>query len=94
MKKFIRINKKIKSFSKKINVEGDKSLSIRWALIASQATGKSKAYNLLKSEDVINTLSCLKKLGIKVKFVKNSCEITGKGLNGFNYKKSADLMNF
>ena len=91
MTNFVKIKKIIKPFQKKLEIEGDKSLSIRWALIASQATGKSKAYNLLKSEDVINTLSCLKKLGIKVKFVKNSCEITGKGLNGFNYKKNIIL---
>jgi len=88
MSNFVEIKKIIKPFQKKMEIEGDKSLSIRWALIASQSTGKSKAYNLLKSEDVINTLLCLKKLGIKVKFVKNSCEIIGKGLNGFNYKKS------
>ena len=29
---------------------GDKSISIRWALLASQANGKSYAQNLLKSE--------------------------------------------
>ena len=40
----------------------DKSLSIRWALLASQASGKSTALNILKSEDVLNTLNCLKNL--------------------------------
>ena len=40
---------------KTINVNGDKSLSIRWALLASQAEGKSRAYNLLKSLDVLST---------------------------------------
>ena len=52
MSKPILINKTLKSFDKKINVEGDKSLSIRFALLASQAIGKSRAFNLLKSEDV------------------------------------------
>ena len=54
--------KKIASFNKEIVIEGDKSLSIRWALLASQADGKSVSTNLLKSEDVISTLNCLKKL--------------------------------
>ena len=72
-------------------MEGDKSLSIRWALLASQAKGKSKSFNLLKSEDVINTLNCLRKLGIKVKLKKNSCEIIGKNLNGYKYKKNLIL---
>ena len=57
MTKPVFINKKIKNFNKKITISGDKSLSIRWALMASQATGKSKAYNLLSSEDVISTIT-------------------------------------
>ena len=47
----IVINNTIKDFNKKITVDGDKSLSIRFALLASQAIGKSRAYNLLKSSD-------------------------------------------
>ena len=56
MTKPVFINEKIKNFKKKITISGDKSLSIRWALMASQAMGKSKAYNLLNSEDVLNTI--------------------------------------
>ena len=91
MNKIIYINKKINNFKKKITVEGDKSLSIRWALLASQAFGKSRAYNLLNSEDVLNTLSCLKKLGVKINLKKNYCEIEGNGINSFNYKKNLTL---
>ena len=91
MSKFLEINKKIKSFNKKISIEGDKSLSIRWALIASQATGKSRAYKLLKSDDVLSTINCLKKLGVKVNFKNNYCEIIGKGLNSYNYKNNLTL---
>ena len=87
MSKFLTIKNKIKSFNKKIKIEGDKSISIRWALLASQAKGKSKAINLLRSEDVLSTLDCLKKLGVKVKISKHICEVTGVGLNGFVYKK-------
>ena len=83
--------KKIASFDKQIIIEGDKSLSIRWALLASQADGKSVSTNLLKSEDVINTLNCLKKLGVKLRLYKNKCEIYGVGLNGYNYKKKIVL---
>ena len=46
MKKIAYINEKIKSFNSKIYVPGDKSLSIRWILMASQAVGTSIAYNL------------------------------------------------
>ena len=88
---YLKINKKIKNFNKKIDIDGDKSLSIRWALLASQSMGKSRAYGLLKSEDVLSTLSCLKKLGLKVKIKNKYCEIIGKGLNGYNYKKNLTL---
>ena len=53
----IIIKKTIKPFNKIIEIEGDKSLSIRWALLASQANGKSTSLQIfLKSEDVLNTL--------------------------------------
>ena len=80
------INQKIEPFKKIIKVDGDKSLSIRWVLLASQALGSSKAYNLLMSEDVNAALGAIKKLGIKVKINKGNCEIFGNGINGFNYK--------
>ena len=64
MKKIISIKKKINTFNQEINISGDKSLSIRWVLLASQAVGKSKAYNLLMSEDVMAAIDSIKKLGI------------------------------
>ena len=87
MSKTLLIKKKIIPFNKQIWVSGDKSLSIRWVLLASQAIGESKAYNLLMSEDVIAALESLKKLGIKVLVRKDHCVIFGNGINGFKYKK-------
>jgi len=57
----LKINKKIKPYNKIIGVDGDKSLSIRWVLLASQAIGVSKAYNLLMSEDIMAANKCSKK---------------------------------
>ena len=91
MSNFVKINNKINDFNKKLSIDGDKSLSIRWALLSSQSLKKSKASNLLLSEDVINTLNCLKQLGVKVKISKNYCEIIGLGLNGFKYKDNLIL---
>ena len=42
-------------------------MSIRFVLFSSLAIGKSSASNLLMSDDVINTIECIKNLGIKVK---------------------------
>ena len=72
MKKVVYINQKIKNFNKKIIIPGDKSLSIRFILLASQAIGASTAYNLLDSEDVNSALSAIKKLGIEYKINKKS----------------------
>ena len=88
MSKTQLIKKKIKPFNKQIWVSSDKSLSIRWVLLASQAIGKSKGYNLLMSEDVLAALDSIKKLGIKIKINNKYCEIFGGGINGFKYKKN------
>ena len=89
MNKILRINKIVKSFDKKIFVAGDKSLSIRWVLMASLSKKKSTAYNLLISEDVLSAINCIKKLGSKVKLTNKKCEIIG---NGFNFNFTNNLL--
>ena len=91
MKSYIQISNKIKKFNKTIQVSGDKSISIRCVLLASQAIGTSKIYNLLESEDVINALKSIKKLGINYKKLKKYYEITGFGLAGFNTNSKIKL---
>ncbi len=91
MSKFIKIDNVIKPFKKKIQVNGDKSISIRSVLLASQAIGKSKIYNLLESEDVINSLKCIEKLGIKYKKIHNYYEIYGFGLKGYNTSRKLTI---
>ena len=92
MKKFISIRNKIKKYNRKrIILPGDKSISIRFLILSSLAKGKSIALNILKSEDVINTAKCLRKLGVKIKISRNKCEVFGKGLNGFEFKKNLVL---
>ena len=84
----IVIQKKIKNFNKIIEVDGDKSLSIRSLLIGSQSYGLCKIKNLSKSGDILSTVEGLKKLGIKIFFKKKICYLYGNGLNGFNYRKN------
>jgi 3-phosphoshikimate 1-carboxyvinyltransferase len=91
MTHILKINKRILPFNKTIVVDGDKSLSIRWVLLASQTIGASKAYNLLMSGDVLAAINSIKKLGIKVNLYKNYCEIIGNGINGFKYKKNLTI---
>ena len=88
MKNYVSINSLIPRFNKELNMPGDKSLSIRWVLLASQAIGKSRAFNLLESEDVLNAISSMRKLGVKI--IKNNkyYTINGVGLNGFEHKNN------
>ena len=89
MSNHILIKNKIGKFNKKIFVSGDKSISIRWVLFASLASGISKAKNLLISEDVLAAIDIIKKFGIKVLKKENVFVIHGKGLNGYNYKNNS-----
>ena len=91
MSNSIIVKNKIKDFSKTIEVSGDKSISIRWVLFSSLASGQSKAKNLLMSEDVLAAIQAIKKLGIKVKFKNNTCIIYGGGINGYRYKKNITI---
>ena len=91
MTNHIIIQDKIKGFNKTIEVSGDKSISIRCVLLASQAIGNSKIYNLLESDDVINTLKSIKKLGINFKKIRNFYQISGRGLSGYNTSRKIKL---
>ena len=84
----VLVNKKIKKFSKKIKIPGDKSCSIRAILFASQCIGISKIKNLLESEDVLNCVNALKTtLGVKIIKKNNIYQVYGNGLNSFRVKK-------
>ena len=91
MSHIVKISKKIKTYHKSIMVNGDKSLSIRWVLFSSLASGISKASNLLMSEDVLAAINAIKKFGIKVEITKKYCLIYGKGVDGYNLRKNITI---
>ena len=83
-KKFsVLIKKKITKFNKTILVENDKSISHRALLIASQCIGPSNLKGVLESEDVMNTIICLKKLGVKILKRNKKYIVYGNGLRSF-----------
>ncbi len=88
----LKINYKLPSFNKTIFVDSDKSISIRSFIIGSISNNISLAKNILESEDVFNTIKCLKKLGVKiVKKKSKDYLIYGKGLGSFAIKKNSEL---
>ena len=91
MSNILVIKDKLNSYDKSIVVPGDKSLSIRWTLFASLASGVSSASNLLISEDVLASIEAIKKLGTKVNFKNDKCFISGRGISGYKYKKNITI---
>ena len=98
VKKFtVSLNHKIKKFNKSIEVDSDKSLSIRSFLIGSISQNISIATNVLESDDVKSCISACQKLGVKIIKIKSkSYKIFGKGLGSFFAKKNLKtmLLNF
>ena len=92
-KKFnLIVKEKISSFKKEIEVDSDKSISIRSFLIGAISNNISNARNILESEDVFSTIKCLKKLGVKIKKLKpGNYLIHGKGLGSLFAKKNTAL---
>ena len=83
---------KIKSFKKVIEVDPDKSISIRSFLIGAISYNVSSVKNVLESEDVFSAIRCLKSLGVKIKKQKSkNYLIYGKGLGSLFAKKNTTL---
>src|SRR6266700_940577 len=69
---------------------GDKSISHRYAMIASLAEGVSKIRNYSTGADCHSTLGCVQALGIEVEEEGASVTIHGRGLDGWR-QPAADL---
>ena len=94
-KKFnVTLYSKVTNFNKTINIDSDKSISIRSFLIGSICQNISYVTNVLESHDVLSTINCLKKLGVKiVKKDTGNYLIKGGGLGSYHAKKNL-LLNF
>mgnify|MGYP001448592280 CR=1 FL=1 len=90
----LKLNSKIKPFRSVIKVDSDKSISIRSFLLTSISNNISTAKNVLESEDVLSTIKCLKKLGVRIKKTQpKNYQIYGKGLGSLFIKKN-EVLNF
>ena len=79
MKSFsIIVEKKINKFNKSIFVPGDKSISIRYFFLASQAYGLSRAKGILEeSGDILSSIKALTKLGVRIVKKKKTWFVRG-----------------
>lgn len=66
-----------------IELPGDKSISHRAGMFAAMANGETKITNFATSADCASTLSCLEKLGVKIRREETTVYIQGVGKTGF-----------
>jgi 3-phosphoshikimate 1-carboxyvinyltransferase len=78
------------SLSGVVVLPGDKSISHRYAMIASLAEGVSTIRNFSTGADCHSTLGCVQGLGIQVEEEGTLVTIHGRGLNGWS-QPAADL---
>src|SRR5215470_1508645 len=67
-----------------IALPGDKSISHRYAMIASIAEGASHITNYSTGADCHSTLGCMKALGVAVEGSGTEFTIHGRGLDGLH----------
>ena len=70
-----------KGLNGNVKIPGDKSISHRSVIIPSISNGICEINNILRSEDVINTLNAFKKMGVNIVENDNKVIVEGKGLN-------------
>ena len=78
------------SLSGSITLPGDKSISHRYAMIASIAQGDSRIQNYSTGADCHATLNAMRALGVPVEESGTDVAIRGRGLDGLR-KPTADL---
>ena len=77
-----------KSLKGMLPVPGDKSISHRYALLATLAEGMSEIRGYSPSQDCESTLECLRKLGVTASKVGDTVKIEGRGLAGLRESRS------
>lgn len=73
-----------------VRLPGDKSISHRYAMLASIAEGVTKIANYSSGADCHSTLGCLRALGIEVTVDGRDVTVAGRGLRGYT-EPASDL---
>jgi 3-phosphoshikimate 1-carboxyvinyltransferase len=65
-----------------VTIPGDKSISHRSVMFGSIAHGETKVTNFLPGDDCLSTISCFRKLGVKIEESDGVLRIFGNGFEG------------
>ncbi len=86
------MSSKTSSFSGRLTVPGDKSISHRALMVAASAVGVTKICGLLEGEDVLATAQALRLLGVNIeKSADGDWCVTGRGVGGL--REPAQVLN-
>src|SRR3990170_867682 len=69
--------------SGELSVSGDKSITHRALVFSALALGTTHIANLLTSADCLNTLACLRRLGVEIDLTEDGAIVQGVGFFGF-----------
>jgi 3-phosphoshikimate 1-carboxyvinyltransferase len=82
-KETISINRPKRGLQGAIGVPGDKSISHRAVILGSISSGTCRVRGFLRSQDCLQTVACLRRLGVEIREVNTgTMEIEGVGLKG------------
>ena len=74
-----------------LTVPGDKSISHRSIMFGSLAEGTTEISHFLTGADCLSTISCFRKMGIRIEISGESVLVYGKGLHGLH--KPAEILD-
>ena len=72
-----------------VELPGDKSISHRYAILASLAEGTSEIANYASAADCRSTLECMRRLGVEMTINHERVKIAGAGLHGLKAPRRA-----
>jgi 3-phosphoshikimate 1-carboxyvinyltransferase len=78
----IKLQPTNKALNGELEIPGDKSISHRSVMFGSIAKGVTKVTNFLPGDDCLSTISCFRKLGVKIEESENLLTIYGNGFDG------------
>ena len=77
-----------RTISGSLEVPGDKSISHRYAMLASLAEGQSEITHFSAATDCRSTLDCFTRLGVKIEIEGDRVRVAGLGLEGLRRPRS------
>nr|WP_263325909.1 3-phosphoshikimate 1-carboxyvinyltransferase [Neobacillus sp. Marseille-Q6967] len=78
----IQLQASVNGLKGEIEIPGDKSISHRSVMFGSIAKGITRVTNFLPGDDCLSTISCFRKLGVKIEENQDELIIHGNGFEG------------